>query len=139
MALSAFDDKTAPPTEDALAAVLGSAFGHWRDLRGRLATRCEPCVQVWGFSGRSTGWGLRVKRGERVVVYLTPRHGSFLASFALGERAVRAVAEQGLPPDVVELVRGARRYAEGRAVRLEIRGPDDLDTVVRLAEIKIAN
>ena len=40
MALSAFDDKAAgPPTDEALAAVLGPAFAWWTELKDHLTKR----------------------------------------------------------------------------------------------------
>lgn len=136
MALSAFDDKAAPPDEDALAATLGAAYELWNTLRGRLASGWHPYAELWGYTSKSTGWGLRVKRGERVIVYLTPRHGEFLASFALGEKAVLDAQARGLPSAVVELIDGARRYAEGRAVRLTVTSAADIDVVEKLAAAK---
>ena len=37
MALSAFDDKSRPPTPQSLKKVLGKATTHWDDLVGFLA------------------------------------------------------------------------------------------------------
>ena len=55
-----------------------------------LAERIDLISQVWGFSSRSTAWGLRLRRKERVILYMTPQSGQFLVSFALGEKAVAA-------------------------------------------------
>jgi uncharacterized protein YecE (DUF72 family) len=35
------------------------------------------------------------------------------------------------------MVDGARRYAEGTAVRFAVKGPKDITTVKKLAEIKL--
>jgi hypothetical protein len=136
MAFSAFDDKTAPPGEEAIAEALGPAHAWWDELRGRLSSAWHPYAEVWGFTSRTTGWGLRVKHGERVIVYLTPRQGEFLASFALGERAVQDALARGLPDAFVEIVAGARRYAEGRAVRVTVTSAADVDAVEKLALAK---
>lgn len=90
MALSAFDDKSKPPQEAALTATLGSAWPLREELRSLIATSFTPLIQQWGFSSKSTGWGLRLKREPRTVLYMTPCQGTFLASFALGEKAVAA-------------------------------------------------
>ena len=65
--------------------------------------------------------------------------GYFLASFALGEKAVKAVHESDLPVSVLDAVDGARKYAEGRGVRLEVRSAQDVRKVEKLAIIKMAN
>jgi len=62
-----------------------------------------------------------------------------MASFALGEKAAEAARESGVPPAVVKIIDEAKRYAEGRAVRIEVRGPRDVAAVVKLAVAKIEN
>lgn len=137
MALSAFDDKTKPPVPEELAARLGGAAVLWDELRRRAGA--GSLVGEWGFTAKSTGWGLRLKQGRRVILYMTPCEGYFLASFALGEKAVQAARASDLSASVLAVLDGARKYAEGRGVRLEVRSAEDLRNVLRLAEIKLAS
>lgn len=136
MALSAFDDKTRPPLEDELAATLGNTFPLWKELQERIAARFPPLSIDWGFS---TGWGLRLKQKKRTVLYMTPCAGYFLASFALGEKAVQAAHRSELPVAVLGVIDSARKYAEGRGVRLEVRCAGDIRDVETLAGVKMAN
>jgi hypothetical protein len=76
---------------------------------------------------------------KRNIVYLSPRAGSFLASFALGDKAVAAARKSNLPPHVLKIVNAAKRYAEGAAVRIEVRAAKDVDVVKTLAKIKLEN
>ena len=138
MALSAFDDKSKRPLDGDLKATLGSAYPQWVELLQRISSRYASSPE-WGFSSKSTGWGLRLKTEKRTVLYMTPCKGYFLASFALGEKAVKAAHESDLPPTIVARIDGARQYAEGRAVRLEVRSTADVRNVERLAQIKMAN
>jgi len=139
MALSAFDDKSRPPRDEDLEARLGKALVHWNELRSRIASRFAPLSEGWGFSSKATGWGLRLKRRERTVLYMTPCEGYFLASFALGEKAVKAAHGSDLPPSVLKVIDGARKYAEGRGVRIEVRIAGDVRNVESLAAIKMEN
>jgi hypothetical protein len=137
--LSAFDDRAHPPVAGALAATLGAAVPAWNELQRRLAARVAPLEREWGFTSQTTGWGMRLKHGQRVVLYMTPGHGHFVVSFALGEKAVAAALAAGLPAPVDKLVRDAPRYAEGRGVRVVIHGIRDLPAVEILARAKLAN
>jgi hypothetical protein len=69
---------------------------------------------------------------------MTPREGHFLASFALGEKAVKAAHEDDLPFSVLQIIDNAKRYAEGRGVRLEVRNGTDVRNVEKLATIKMS-
>ena len=139
MALSAFDDKSREPLPEELDEVLGRAGARWRELVEHLAAEYEPLGADWTFAGANWGWSLRLERKKRAILYLTPRRRHFLAGFALGEKAVAAARESGLPDPVLEIIDGARKYAEGRAVRLEVRTRKDLEAVKRLAAVKMAN
>ena len=103
-----------------------------------MAARFAPIEEVWGFSSKSAGWGLRLKQRERTILYMTPRADHFLASFALGEKAVKIAQESKLPRTVLNVIDSAPRYAEGRGVRLEIRKARDLSFVETLAAAKMS-
>jgi hypothetical protein len=139
MALSAFDDKSAPPRDDELAKVLGRTSGHWDKLRAAIAARFEPLTETWKFSGKQWGWTLQLKQKKRAVLYMTPRRRYFAVGFALGEKAVKAARQSGVPAAVLKIIDDAPKYAEGRGVRLEVRTKKDVDIVEQIAAIKMAN
>jgi hypothetical protein len=139
MSLSAFDDKSKPPQNDDLAATLGSTFVLWNELKRLIALRFSPLSIEWGFASKKTGWGLRLKREKRTILYMTPCKGYFLVSFALGEKAVKAAHESDLPISIVRIIDSAKKYAEGKGVRLEVRSGEDVRNVEKLAVIKMAN
>jgi hypothetical protein len=137
MALSAFDDKSRPPTPDRVAKVLGKARAAWDALRTDPAL--SGLREEWGFTSKASGWGLRLRDDERVIVYMTPREGRFLVSFALGEKAVAAARAAGLPAELLAAIDAAPRYAEGRGVRVEVRSLKDARGIAALAGIKRAS
>ncbi len=139
MALSAFDDKTRQPQPAELEAKLGRASVHWHSLIAHTAAEYPPLEETWQFSGAKWGWSLRLKHKKRAVLYMTPCKGHFLAGFALGERAVEAARDSALPAAILRVIDEARKYAEGRAVRLEIRNKRDLQAAQKVAAIKMAN
>ncbi len=139
MALSAFIDKSKQPRDADLAVTLGSTFVFWNEMKSIITSRFAPATIEWGFTSKSTGWGLRLKTDKRTIMYMTPCEGYFLASFALGEKAVKAAHESDMPASVLEIIDNAKKYAEGRGVRLEVRNAADVRNVEKLAIIKMAN
>ncbi len=136
MSLSAFGDKTRQPTDDELSRTVGRAYGAWRRLIALVEERIESVTEVWGYSGAASGWGLRVRHRERVLLYMTPKQDGFLVSFALGEKAVAAARAARLPKLVLETIDAAPRYAEGRGVRFDVRTLRQAASLADLAEIK---
>ena len=139
MALSAFDDKATAPTEASLRAMLGRSAALWSRLTEDLQKTYGPLAEEWNFAGSAFGWSMRLKTKKRTIVYMTPCRAHFLASFALGEKACRAAHESGLPAAVLEAIDGARKYAEGRGVRIPVKNRKDVETIEMLAAIKVAN
>lgn len=139
MALSAFDDKSRQPKDADLKVAMGAAYEPWHELIRRITARFAPAEFEFRYAGKSAGWSGRIKTEKRVIVYLTPCKGYFLASFALGEKAVKAAKESDLPAGVLEVIDSARKYAEGRGVRLEVRTAEDVSSVLKIAVAKMAN
>ena len=138
MSLSIFDDKSRPPKDAELAIALKDSFLFWNELKKLIALRFKPLSIEWGFTSNTTGWGMRLKNRDRTILYMTPRDGHFLASFALGEKAVKAAHEDDLPPSVLKIIDNAKKYAEGRGIRLEVRNGRDVRNVEKLAAIKMS-
>jgi len=139
MALSIFNDKSKPPKDAELATALKDSFLFWNELKKLIALRFKPLSIEWGFTSKTTGWGMRLKNKDRTILYMTPRDGHFLASFALGEKAVKAAHEDDLPVSVLKIIDNAKKFAEGRGVRLEVRNGRDVRNVEKLAAIKMSS
>jgi len=135
MALSAFADKSHPPTEEALGDVLGGACAAWTALQEAVSAHVPGITQAWGFTSRGTGWGLRLSHKERVIVYMTPCAGHFLVSLVLGEKAVAQARAAGLSDEVLQALDRAPHFAEGRAFRIAV---DRVGQVASLALLALA-
>jgi hypothetical protein len=139
MTLSIFGDKATAPTDRDLQAALGPTYALWTRLIALVGNRLEALAPVWKFAGKTTGWGLRLVYGERVILYMTPQTKQFLVSVALGERAVTAARAARLPAEIQRAIEAAPRYAEGRGVRIPVRTAAQLPGLARLARIKHEN
>ncbi|HYM59973.1 MAG TPA: DUF3788 domain-containing protein [Thermoanaerobaculia bacterium] len=137
MALSAFDDKTRCPEPSEVMRVLGKAARHWQQIIAHVRDLYPPIAEEWNFAGAKYGWSLRLKQEKRIVVYLTPQSGYFLAGIVLGEKAVQAARDGGLPAAVLALVESAPQYAEGRGIRMEVRSVGDVRAVETLVAAKM--
>lgn len=136
---NAFAGRATPPAERELASVLKDSLPLWQNLVADLKKELKLDSQEWNSYSVKAGWSLRLQSKKRNIVYLSPRTGSFLASFALGDKAVAAARTSNLPPHVLKIINTAKRYAEGTAVRIEVRAAQDVDAVKALAKIKLAN
>ena len=127
------------PTEAHLAAALGDCYELWQHLVTDLEEELRIDAAEWHASSVKLGWSLRLQVKKRNIVYLGPREGWFLASFALGDKAIAAAKKSDLGSSVLRIIAESKRYPEGTAVRIEVRSETDLRTVKKLAKIKIEN
>jgi hypothetical protein len=139
MRANAFINNAKQPTGAELTAELGRTKVLWDRLLEVLTHDCGLDSQEWNSYSRKAGWSLRVKHRARNVLYLSPHKGCFTASFALSDRGVRAARAAGFPPPVLKIIDDARRYAEGTAIRIEVRAAKDIRIVEKLAAIKLTN
>jgi len=138
MLKNAFIGKAKQPTNQELAVELGAAKALWDRLLAELA-KLEIDGEEWNSYSRKAGWALKVKREARTILYLSPAWGGFTASFALGDKALQAARKSRLPKPVKKMIDGAKRYAEGSAVRIEVHAAKDLAVVKKLAVAKMEN
>jgi hypothetical protein len=134
---NAFIGKPKQPTEDEVTAELGTTKPLWDQLIADLAKEQNVDVQEWNSYSPKAGWALRLKHKDRNSVYLSPSQGCFMVSFALGDKAMKAARRCKLPQRIMKVLAEAPRYAEGTAVRLEVKGPKDIAVVKKLAVVKL--
>lgn len=135
---NAFAGQKNPPTQVELALALGKSQCLWQELVSTLKQEFQ-LTENWGSSSVKAGWSLRLQSKKRNIVYLTPGNRSFLASFALGDKAIAAARQSKLPARVLKIIAEAKRYAEGTAVRIEVKKLGDVALVKTLAKIKLEN
>jgi hypothetical protein len=134
-----FPDKTRLPSDEEFARVLGRSAVHWRTFEREVSERHGPLTLEWKHYGARAGWTRKVLRGARNLCFVSARRGYFVVAFVMGDAAVAAAAQSALPREIVEALAGARRYAEGRGVRVEVRTRADVAHVTTLVALKIAH
>ena len=139
LAPNAFIGKPAPPTSKELSNALGGTESLWDGLIRELTSQRLIDRQEWHSYSKKAGWSLKLLGCERVILYMSPLYGCFRASFALGEKALQAARTSGLSAATRKLLAEAKKYAEGTAVRIEVRDAEDLETVKKFAKAKVEN
>lgn len=136
---NAFIGTTLPPSTEELSAVLGSTTTAWDQIVDWFTENMDAASQEWNSFSPKYGWTLLLKVKKRRIVYLGPCDGCFRASFVLGDKAVAAAREAGLPKPIMKLLDEAPHYAEGTGLRLIVKTAKDLPAIRKLAQIKLAN
>ena len=139
MAVSIFDSKLRQPNDFDVSEALGKSRRYWDELREHVASTYAPTTEEWKSYGEKSGWTMNMKRGGHTLFYLYPSKGYFLVLFVFEQKTTDAAEKSGLPQNIINKIRDARPYAEGRSFNIEVRVASDLEIVKKLIEIKIKN
>ncbi len=136
---NAFIGRTKAPSERDLTTALGAAKPLWDLIVVDMAQELGLTDREWKSYGSKYGWALRLKRGKRNIVHLSPGHERFNVLFILGDRAVNAARASRLGRAAAKRLDEAPRYPEGTGIRLEVWRPKDIPLIKKLARIKLEN
>ena len=139
MSASVFDDKATLPDDKMLAGALGKSNRLWLQIKKHLKAEYGELIEEWKFYGQKSGWILKTLRKKRNLFFFISLKGSFQVSFVFGEKAVAAVEKSDLPKELIIELKNARKYAEGRGLRIDVRNSADVEHIKKLVEIKVNN
>jgi hypothetical protein len=136
MARNAFLDRDTQPTRELLAAALKARLEYWDELRRHVRS---PVVEEWKYYGRTYGWSLKLLLGRKNLCFLTVYDAFFAAAFVLGDKGVALARTSRLPPDLIRELVNAKKYVEGRGIRIEVKSRRALAHAKTLLDIKLAS
>jgi hypothetical protein len=139
MSSSIFSDKSIQPDNRKLAAALGHTYPLWVEIKSHIQAEYGELVEEWKYYSPKSGWILKSLNKKRNLFFFTPCQKYFRISFIFGDKAVAAIEKSDLPAAMIEELRKARKYAEGRGLRLEIRKRSDVEHVKKLLAVKVMN
>ena len=139
MSVSVFEDKATIPDDKMLAKALGKSNRLWQEIKKHLKAEYGELIEEWKFYGQKSGWILKTLRKKRNLFFFVPLEGSFQVSFIFGEKAVAAVEKSDLPKELITELKNARKYAEGRGMRIDVKNSADIEHIKKLVEIKVNN
>jgi len=139
MAMSLFDDKSKQPTKQMLVKSLGRQYQLWTEIAEYVIEKYAKAIEEWKYYSVKYGWSFRLKDKKRNIIYMTPGDGCIMVAFVFGDKAVDAAQASSLPQPIKDELRNAKKYPEGRVLRLQVRNKTDVADIKTLVDIKLAN
>jgi hypothetical protein len=135
---SIFTDKATIPTEKDIEIALGNTCNIWRYLSDFTKKQYPEAIAEWNFSSEKFGWSFRLKDKKRVLIYLLPRDQYFKVAFVFGDKATDAILESTIADSIKTEIKAAKKYAEGRGIRIDIKDQTLVSDIETLIAIKLA-
>ena len=139
MSSSIFSDKLIKPDEQKLVEALQNTYKLWEEIRKYIRSEFGETVEEWKYYNSKSGWILKSFYKKRNLFFFTPCEEYFRISFAYGEKAVTEIEKSNLPDKIIEEIKNARKYMEGKGLRVEVKNRKDVDIIKKLVDIKIRN
>ncbi len=139
METSVFTDKSIRPDNRQLEETIGDKTKLWEAIKGHIEKKCGDVTEEWKFYGVKSGWVLKILLKKRNLFFFTPLKGGFRLGFVFGDKAVSAVEKSDLPKDMIDTLKNAKKYVEGRGLRVEVSSMPDVENVKKLIDIKVKN
>ena len=139
MALSVFLDKSKPPQDNDLIEALGEAKQSWDQLKSYVKENYPGIVENWKHYGKNSGWTMKLLKKKRNLFFSYPGRKQFVVVFVFGDKAVEVAENSSLPRHIIDSLKGAKKYAEGRGLQVTVQNQDDIELVKKLITIKIEN
>ncbi|MDP2362144.1 MAG: DUF3788 family protein [Ignavibacteria bacterium] len=136
---SAFLDKSIKPDSQMLSQTLGTTNNLWEKIKTSLILDYGELNEDWKFYGQKIGWTLKLLYKKRNLFFLTPHENYFQIAFVFGDKAVSVIEKNELPVSIINEIRSAKKYMEGRGLRIAVKKQIDVNLVLKLTEIKINN
>jgi hypothetical protein len=136
---SVFIDKSKAPSEKDLQKALSKNYSHWNALVEFVLSKQPNAKQEWKYSGEKYGWSSQLKDSKRAIVYLLPRDCFFKVALVFGQKATDEVLASNVSDSIKDELKAAKKYAEGRGIRIEVTTSKVLADIKKLIDIKLRN
>jgi hypothetical protein len=137
--ISVFLDKAIVPTEVDLPKFLRSTYELWIQIQEFVLRKYPEGLKEWNFPGKKYGWSYRIKDKKRAIIYFLPREKYFKVAFVFGQKAYDIIMDSDISIEIKKDLEKAKKYAEGRGIRIDIFNDSKILDVQKLVEIKMAN
>lgn len=122
-----------------LSDALGAAYGIWNEIKSSIEKEYDGIVEEWKYYGATIGWTLKLLLKKRNLFFFSAHDGSFALAFVFGDKAEKEVEKSNLPERIKSELRNARKYAEGRGIRIEVKKRSQIPLIMKLVSIKVNN
>lgn len=126
--ISIFQDKAETPTNKDLGKNIGSTYSLWLEIQKYVYQQYPNGKEDWNFLGKNYGWSFRIKDKKRAIIYFLPRENYFKIAFVFGQKALDQILETNVADSIKNDLLSAKKYAEGRGVRINVKNKNVIQT-----------
>jgi hypothetical protein len=132
-----FKIKTEPSDELKIQQRLGINYQNLEAIRSIVQQETGDTEEEWKYYGPKNGWILKKYYKKRNLFFIAIYDGFFNITFVFGDNAVDQVLVSHVSDKLKNELAIARKYAEGRALSIQVSDSSNLSDIKELIRIKI--
>lgn len=133
----ALSDRSVEVTDDLIFSLIGERKVYWQKILKRISEEYKNITWSWNYYNDGKQWLFKLVQKKKTIFWgAILASGAFRITFYFGDKAEPLISAGSLPQNVKEGFKTAKKYGAIRPVTLLVNSDEDVDTVLRLAEIK---
>lgn len=137
MSASIYHEKLVTPNEKMLAYDLEESIIYFNSICDYIKKEYNELRFEWKFYNKKSGWILKMLNNKRNILFIVPQQKFFVVVFTFGEKASDFIFASNLPECIKQELFKAKKYAEGKTIRLDVKNKIDLDHILALIKTKM--
>lgn len=134
-----FLEKGTVPDDKLVKDNLGDTYSYFRKIRGLVKDLLDETTEEWKYYGKKNGWLLKTLYKGRNLFFIRACEESFEIIFVFGDKAVEMIVAENISQKIKDELQNARRYAEGKRLRVQVRDERYISDIESLIKIKVDN
>lgn len=133
----AFSNPERQPGDDLVFALIGDRKKYWLAIMKHLLENFKDVTWSWNWYNDGKQWLFKLVQKKKTIFWaaiLTT--GQFRITFYFGDKAEPVILGSDLPQKIKDGFMDGPRYGKIRAITLLVEKDEDVDTVLKIAEIK---
>jgi hypothetical protein len=129
-------DKNIVPDDKLLSSLLGERMTLWLKLLDEISVKYSNSSGNWNYYNDGHQWLFKMTFKKKTLFWAALHTDTFRVTFYFGNKAEPVLIESDLPPTIKENFKNAKRYGAIRAISIKVLNNEDMNLVLKLAEIK---
>jgi hypothetical protein len=139
MTASIYDDKLIEPNDKMLSFDLKNTITYFNRICEFIEIEYGNLKPEWRYYNKKSGWILKLFNRKRNVLFVVPCNKYFRIAFTFGDKASDKIYNSDLPEMIKKDLFETKKYAEGRTIQIEVKKENDLNNILKLIRVKLAN
>jgi ABC-type uncharacterized transport system YnjBCD substrate-binding protein len=108
----------------------------WLEIMDHVRENYKETKGEWRYYNDCKQWLFKMQQKSRTLFWIAILEGTFRITFYFGDKAENMIEKSELPEIIKHYFRTGKRYGSIRPVSIKISGLHDIDSVIKLIEIK---